>query len=67
MTYQITKCENCGEPGGLLVWQGYNCPLPDVAPTHHEWQMLFLCLECQQDPEVRKHFGLDRKEGGATD
>jgi len=62
----MKACDNCGARDASLMWEGYVTPLPDVAPTHHEWQELWLCRDCQNEPEVLKHYHLDEK-GGASD
>jgi len=53
-------CDNCGAPDAGLVGSKYVTPYPDVAPTYNEWQELYLCRDCQENEEVRKHFGLDK-------
>ncbi|MBA0083513.1 MAG: hypothetical protein HRJ53_00800 [Acidobacteria bacterium Pan2503] len=50
----IHSCEDCGNEDCGLVWSGYVTPLPDVAPTHQEWQELWLCENCQIEREVIK-------------
>jgi hypothetical protein len=54
------NCDNCGAPDAGLVGSKYVTPYPDVAPTYNEWQELYLCRDCEENEEVRKHFGLDK-------
>jgi hypothetical protein len=45
MSYEVPNCYNCGAPNGMFIWEG----------------SLFLCHECQADPEVRKRYNLEER------
>lgn len=57
---QPERCSNCyRQIETSLVWSGYSTPMPDVAPAYHEWDELWLCMECIE--ELKLPDGGDRR------